>query len=644
MATLGKAYVQIVPSAEGISGSITNLLGGESEAAGKEAGSSFSKNLIAVAKTAIAAAGIGKLLSASLNAGGDLQQSFGGLETLYGDAADAAKKYAKEAASAGISANSYAEQAVSFGASLKQAFGGDTAAAAEAANKAIMAMADNSAKFGTDISAVQNAYQGFAKQNYTMLDNLKLGYGGTRTEMERLLADAQTLSGVEYNIDNLGDVYEAISVIQENLGVAGVAAEEASTTFTGSFGAMQASAENLLASLSLGEGVDEAMSQLVESASTFLFGNLLPMLGNILVALPEALVTAIITGVPLVIQSLQTMATQMTTALGNVNWVALGQQVLTTINTGILGKIPDILNSIAQMITGLSGKLKESMPGFLKQGGEFLINMITGILGNLPSIIESMTSVIKSLLGLIIDNLPEFLKQGTEFLLHMITGIAQKLPDIVGSIASMCVDLITEIANKLPDFLQKGVDMLGEIIKGILQAVPDVLKSMGDMATSAMDAVTEVDWLSVGTEVINGIVEGIKSLGNLISDTLVGLAKGAWKSLKNFFGIASPSKLMRDTVGKYIPEGIAVGIEANTSSVTGAIEELSDMTESAFSPNISTGSAGGGASGIIDELRTLKDAIAGMQVVLDTGLMVGGLAEDMDNTLGTFAARSRKGM
>jgi len=175
MATLGKAYVQIVPSADGISGSITNLLGGETAKAGKEAGNSFVSNLLKVAKGAIAAAGIGKLLSASLNAGGALQQSFGGIETLYGDAADAAKKYAQEAASAGISANTYAEQAVSFGASLKQAFGGDTAAAAEAANNAIMAMADNSAKFGTDISSVQAAYQGFAKQNYTMLDNLKLG-------------------------------------------------------------------------------------------------------------------------------------------------------------------------------------------------------------------------------------------------------------------------------------------------------------------------------------------------------------------------------------------------------------------------------------------------------------------------------------
>ncbi len=578
MATLGKAYVQIVPSADGISGSITNLLGGESEKAGKVSGNSFAKNMISVVKAAIATAGIGKLISASLNAGGALQQSFGGIETLYGEAADAAKKYAKEASSAGISANSYAEQAVSFGASLKQAFGGDTAAAAEAANKAIMAMADNSAKFGTDISSVQAAYQGFAKQNYTMLDNLKLGYGGTRGEMERLLADAQELTGVEYNIDNLGDVYAAIGAIQENLGVAGVAAMEAQTTFSGSFGAMQASAENLMASLSLGEGVQEAMTQLVASTSTFLFGNLIPMIGNILTALPQALVTAITTGVPLVLQSLSDLTTQAVAAVTSVDWIGLGETVLTTLNDGILAKIPDILTSIADMITDMSGYLQESMPEFLERGGEFLINMITGILSKLPDILGGMMSIVTSLIGLLMDNLPQFLAKGWEITLKLMTGIWDKLPDIVGKVVSMIGELITTIAGKLPEFLQKGVELVGEIINGIIGAVPDVLSTMGDMASEAMDAVTEVDWLSVGTNIINGIVNGIKSLGSLIGDTLMNLAKDAWKSVKNFLGISSPSRLMRDSVGKMIPLGIAGGIDAETDAVSKAMNDLASET------------------------------------------------------------------
>ena len=647
MATLGKAYVQIVPSAEGISGSVTELLGGETAAAGKEAGNSFAGNLVSVAKKVLMAAGIGKLLSASLSAGGDLQQSFGGIETLYGDAADAAKKYAKEAASAGISANTYAEQAVSFGASLKQAFGGDTAAAAEAANAAIMAMADNSAKFGTDISSVQAAYQGFAKQNYTMLDNLKLGYGGTRGEMERLLEDAQALTGVEYNIDNLGDVYAAIGAIQENLGVAGVAAQEAQTTFSGSFGAMQASAENLLASLSLGEGVNEAMAQLVESATTFLFGNLIPMVGNILIALPQALVTAITTGVPLVLQSLSDLGTQMVSALTSFDWKSAGNTVLTTINDGILAQIPGILDTMAGMIGNLSQTLQDSMPTFLEEGGEFILNMITGILDQLPSIIESMTGVLTSLIGLIADNLPEFLSKGADFLLQLIAGIGSKLPDILLSIGSMCVDLVATIGKALPDFLTKGGEIIAKIISGIGEAIPNILTKMGDMASDMMDKVTEVDWLSIGVDVVNGIISGINSIGSSIADTLVGLAKGAWTSLKEFFGINSPSRLMRDTIGRSIPEGIAVGITANEDSVTGAIDELSRLTAGSFDMGVSSTPSSGTTSasdGIIDELRSLRDAMLGMQLVLDTGSVVGGIAEDMDLALGTRTMRSRRGM
>ena len=264
MATeLGKAYVQIIPSAKGIGGAISKELDGEAGSAGKSAG----LNIAGALKGAIAAAGIGTALKSALEAGGNLQQSFGGLETLYGDAADAAKKYAVEAAQAGISANTYAEQAVSFGAALKSAFSGDTAKAAEAANTAIMDMADNAAKMGTPIENIQTAYQGFAKGQYQLLDNLKIGYGGTKTEMQRLLADASKLSGVEYNIDNLGDVYDAIHVIQQDLGLTGVAAAEASTTFTGSFEAMKAavlqrhtvhpSAEDVLGQ----EGGDGALAQ-----------------------------------------------------------------------------------------------------------------------------------------------------------------------------------------------------------------------------------------------------------------------------------------------------------------------------------------------------------------------------------------------
>jgi phage-related protein len=239
------------------------------------------------------------------------------VDTLYGEAADGVRAYAREAAQAGISMNDYSEQAVSFGASLKQAFGGDVTKAAEAANTAILDMADNSAKMGTDITSVQMAYQGFAKQNYTMLDNLKLGYGGTKSEMERLLADAEKLTGVHYDINNLGDVYAAIHAIQGDLGLTGVAAAEASQTFSGSFNAMKASAQNLLGSLALGQNVGPAMTQLAQSVSTFFFGNFIPMIGTLVKSLPTAILAFLQTGLPLLVSGISNLLTSLATNITN---------------------------------------------------------------------------------------------------------------------------------------------------------------------------------------------------------------------------------------------------------------------------------------------------------------------------------------
>ena len=212
---LAQQYVQIIPSANGIKGSISNLLGGEASDAGEKSGGLLGNNLISTAKKIIATAGIGKAFIDTISAGGALQQSIGGIETLFKDSAGTVEQYASQAyKTTGLSANAYMEQATSFAASLVSSLGGDTAKAAESANTALTDMADNSNKMGTSMESIQMAYQGFAKQNYTMLDNLKLGYGGTKTEMQRLLSDAQKITGVKYDISNLNDVYTAIHVIQ----------------------------------------------------------------------------------------------------------------------------------------------------------------------------------------------------------------------------------------------------------------------------------------------------------------------------------------------------------------------------------------------------------------------------------------------
>ena len=287
MATeLGTAYVQIVPSMQGISGSLSKALGSEANSAGDEAGSNFMGSFKAKALALVAGLGIGKLLkdsiSASISEGAALQQSLGGVETLFKSSADTVKNYANEAyRTTGLSANKYMESVTGFSASLLQSLGGDTDKAAEVANMALVDMSDNANKMGSSMESIQFAYQGFAKQNYTMLDNLKLGYGGTKQEMQRLLADAEKLTGVKYDLNNLSDVYSAIHAIQENLDITGTTAKEAASTFTGSFESMKAAAQNVLGKIAIGENVLPALEALAQTTSTFLFDNFFPMLGNI---------------------------------------------------------------------------------------------------------------------------------------------------------------------------------------------------------------------------------------------------------------------------------------------------------------------------------------------------------------------------
>lgn len=273
---LADAYVQIIPISEGITSKIKELfkdLPDEGDSAGEKTGESFATKL----KKAIAAAGVGaaisKVVTSAFTEGAALEQSLGGVETLFKKHADIVKKNAQDAyKTAGVSANEYMENVTSFSASLLSSLGGDTRKAAEVAHTAMVDMSDNANKFGSDMQSIQNAYQGFAKQNYTMLDNLKLGYGGTKSEMERLLQDAQKLSGVEYNIDNLSDVYNAIHTIQQNLDITGTTAKEASTTFSGSFASMKAAAKNFLGVLTSGGDADKAFNDLIGSTETF-FGN-----------------------------------------------------------------------------------------------------------------------------------------------------------------------------------------------------------------------------------------------------------------------------------------------------------------------------------------------------------------------------------
>jgi len=454
--SLGTAYVQIVPSADGIKGSLTNLMGGEAESAGTAAGTkigAFAKK--ALGKVAIGAAIVTSLKSA-LSEGAALQQSYlGGVDTLYGEAADGVRKYAREAAAAGISMNEYSEQAVSFGAALKQAYGGDTYKAMEAANMAILDMTDNAAKMGTPLESIQNAYQGFAKQNYTMLDNLKLGYGGTRSEMERLLRDAQKISGVEYNIDNLGDVYDAIHVIQGELGLTGVAAQEASETFSGSFNAMKASLKNFFGSLALGEDIKPALQGLLTSVDTFVFNNLIPMIGTIVKSLPTVIWTFLSEGIPMLLERissfLQTGAETLKGLASNLS----GEKV----KAWAVETIPKLITAAGEMIRNFADSLVANLPEIIKAIGQIALSIVTGLGSALWPKIKECAIGIKDRFMEPINNMRESVHNAIQSLkdgfLQRIYSIRDTIGGVASAIRSRFLSPIENLRDKVKSIIDK---------------------------------------------------------------------------------------------------------------------------------------------------------------------------------------------
>lgn len=562
MSDLGTAYVHIVPSAKGIAGSISKAMGNEAEQAGKSSGESFAEKFGSVAKKVIAAIGVGKLIGDALNEGGQLQQSLGGVETLFKGSADIVKQYASESfRTTGLSANEYMQNVTSFSASLLQSLGGDTDKAAEIANTAMIDMSDNANKMGTSMEAITTAYQGFAKQNYTMLDNLKLGYGGTKTEMERLLKDAQAITGVEYNIDNLSDVYEAIHVIQGELGITGTTAQEASTTLEGSFNSMKAAFSDLLGQMALGGDISVALQNLTSTVSTYLFGNLLPMVTQILANVPQ-MVVGVITGIAQYADEI----------------INSGITLISELLIGILQAIPQVITAIGNLAQSIWNTITST--DWVGVGTEIMSSFDTGIFDQIPAIIETIGSLLSQLVAQIMQNLPQFLQQGGEIILQMVNGITSRLPSILGAIGSLLGQLVRTIISNLPQFLSQGLAIVGRIAAGLIQAIPQVLSGIGSLISQAASKFRGFNWISLGTNIISGIVSGIWSMASAIGNALMNIARSAWQSIKSFFGIASPSKLMRDTIGKYIPMGMAEGIEGNADYVQDAMADLASSAVS----------------------------------------------------------------
>lgn len=501
---LAKAYVQIVPSAEGIQGKITEALGGEPAAAGDAAGQSLGAQLVGTLKKVIAAAGIGKIISESINLGGALQQSLGGVETLFKDSADTVKAYAAQAyKTVGLSANDYMEQTTSFAASLLSSVSQDTNAAAQLANMAMVDMADNANKMGTDMQDIQNAYQGFAKQNYTMLDNLKLGYGGTQAEMQRLLNNATKISGVKYDLGNLADMYSAIHIIQQEMDITGTTAKEAATTLTGSFAAMKAAAENVMGNWSTGADLTEPLQALADTAQTFLVDNLMPMIGNVLAGIPEIVYS-------LVPELLQT-----------------GTELLSSLAQGFTEGIPEFFSTALPQLLAFTDQLRANAGVFVDAGLNLITQLLNGLIAGLPDLIAYVPDIIINICGVINDNMPKILAQGVSIIVQLIAGLVQTVPSLLANWKKILQAVLSVISAI--NWLNIGKNILTGVANGVKSMGSSMLNAFKGGFSSALNWIKSLPSQAVqwGKNLIQSFINGLTGKGGAVGAGAIAATAGA---------------------------------------------------------------------------------------------------------------------
>ena len=501
---LGKAYVQIVPSAQGIKSALTEMFDEETEGLGEQTGQSIGQELIGTLKKVIAAAGIGKIISDSINMGGALQQSLGGVETLFKDSADTVKEYAAQAyRTVGLSANDYMEQTTSFAASLLSSVSQDTNAAAQLANMAMVDMADNANKMGTDMQDIQNAYQGFAKQNYTMLDNLKLGYGGTQAEMQRLLNDATKISGVKYDLGNLADMYSAIHIIQQEMDITGTTAREAATTLTGSFAAMKAAAENVMGNWSTGADLTEPLQALADTAQTFLVDNLLPMIGNVLAGIPEIVYS-------LVPELLQT-----------------GTELLSSLAQGFTEGIPEFFSTALPQLLAFTDQLRDNAASFVDAGLNLITQLLNGLIAGLPDLIAYVPDIIINICGIINDNMPKILGEGVAIIVQLVVGIVKAVPDLLANWKKILQAVLSVISAI--NWLNIGKNILTGVANGVKSMGTSMLNAFKGGFSSALAWIKSLPSQAVqwGKNLIQSFINGLTGKGGAVGAGAIAATAGA---------------------------------------------------------------------------------------------------------------------
>ena len=587
---------------------------------------------VSAAAIGAAATGVAALVKQSVDSYGDYEQLVGGVETLFKQSQDVVMGYAENAyKTAGLSANEYMETVTSFSASLLQSLGGDTDKAAEKANLAITDMADNANKMGTSMESIQNAYRGFAKANYTMLDNLQLGYGGTKEEMERLLADAEKLSGIKYDISSYSDIVDAIHVVQTEMGITGTTAKEASTTIQGSVSAMKSAWANLVTGIA-NENADlgELIGNVVESAATAA-GNIIPRIEQILSGIGEA-----ITGFAPVLSELipemisSTLPALLTAAISLTESALNGiVSVLPALLTTALDALPQLLSAASSIVQNLVSALAEAAPQVLSAGAQLLDQLTSGIESGLPDMISRLPQIIDGFLDYITDSLPTVLEKGEEILGNLIDGIINAIPALIDALPKVIISLTTFFAENGPKIAETGINLLGKLIVGIVQAIPTLVKALPQIISAIVQGIGNLmsEIVGIGKNIVKGIWTGIQGMAKWIKEKVTGFFSGIVSGVKSFLGIKSPSRVFAG-IGKYMAEGLGDGWDSEYGKVRKSIESGLDFD--AGTVDYSASAMGLSQGGVSSALRNVAASIGQdytivVQSVLD-GKVIGETA------------------
>ncbi len=484
-----------------------------------------------------AATGVAALGTAAVNSYADFEQLVGGVDTLFKESSQKVQKYADNAyKTAGLSANEYMETVTSFSASLLQSLEGDTVKAADAADQAIIDMSDNANKMGTSMEMIQNAYQGFAKQNYTMLDNLKLGYGGTKTEMERLLADATKLSGIEYDISNLADVYEAIHVVQTELGITGTTAKEASETIAGSASAMKAAWSNLLTGLAdENADFDALIDNLVDSVGTF-GDNVLPRVEVVLLGISD-----------LIEQLLPKVLSEIPELINGVlpDLLKAGANILKAIMDGMRSNMGTVTNSFFEVISTLGQAAIELLPQFLDIGFEMLTNMLQGLVDNMPAIFEGIQTLFNNIIESINQWLPSLIEMGLQMIVSLVIGIAESLPTLIPTIIDVLLTIVDTLISNIDMLVDAGISLIMGLAEGLINAIPVLIEKIPIILQ----------------KLVEGIIRNAPKMveaGNELIVMLWNAIKDGWNNIVAYFAEMVPELIK--SIGEWfsqLPENIA---------------------------------------------------------------------------------------